>query len=493
MYRIVVSRFITHFSAANLQSHPGPFDGKSFKGRIAFSSDGNYNDEDDWGAFPVAIAILDAFGVVDKLVHVDYCNILAKNDPRFHREMSESVLGSAERYDISRSILFNCQTDLSGAIESIKNAINASSAENPLYYVLAGPMEVPFHGIEKSDPDKRKYVYCISHSRWNDGYTGSDQELHSHNKRDVIPSGINWIQVKDGNPNLAHPGGVGRKSKPEQWRLYHWLRNSSDPRLQWIFSRLEAEGRADISDSTMTYFLLTGDENADLGKLQSLLDDKKVPASMMPRKEVRIEAENFRTLENYTVENHNDRSASHRLSVRLTNMATGYIRTPFDQPYTADRALYDVDVRYFDEKPGRCQFALYVNGVQKGSAWQASKDSGEWTTHKVSDISIGSGDEIMVEVKTGSGEYGKLDYVQLNYKGSSSIPSKSSKSRFSATGPLDNPSALSGQVIVAGSNPGSIKEMFLRVGSKSGTQPCELSGPGTIFIQDIRMHLLATQ
>jgi hypothetical protein len=41
---------ITHFCESNLQSHPGPFDGKNFKGRIAFSSDGNYNDEDDWGA-----------------------------------------------------------------------------------------------------------------------------------------------------------------------------------------------------------------------------------------------------------------------------------------------------------------------------------------------------------------------------------------------------------------------------------------------------------
>jgi hypothetical protein len=460
---------ITHFCASNLQSHPGPFDEKNFKGRIAFSSDGNYNDEDDWGAFPVAIAILDAFGVVDKLVHVDYCNILAKNDPRFHREMSESVLGSAERYNIPRLILFDCQTDLGGAIESIKNAINASSADDPLYYVLAGPMEVPFRGIEESDPDKRKYVYCISHSRWNDGYSGSDQELHSHNKRDVIPSGINWIQVKDGNPNLARPGGVGRQSTPGQWRLYHWLRNSSDPRLRWIFTRLEAEGRADISDSTMTYFLLTGDENADLGKLKSLLDDKKAPAPMKPRREVRIEAENFRTLEDYTVENRNDRRASHRLSARLTNMSTGRIRTPLDQPYTADKALYDVEVRYFDEKAGRCRFGLYVNDVQKGSPWHASKDSGEWTTHTISDVTIGSGDEIMVEVKADPGEHGKLDYVQLNYKGSSSTSSASVKSRFSAGGPLDDPAALPGQVIVAGSNPGYLKY--------NGGGPVFLSGP----------------
>jgi hypothetical protein len=134
---------LVFFCASNLYPNSGPFDGKNFKGRIAFSSDGNYNDEDDWGAFPVAIAILDSFGVKDKLIHVDYNNILAWNDPRFYREMNESVLGSAKRYEISRSILFDCQKDLDGAIESIKNAINASSADNPLYYVLAGPMEVP--------------------------------------------------------------------------------------------------------------------------------------------------------------------------------------------------------------------------------------------------------------------------------------------------------------------------------------------------------------
>lgn len=414
------------FSSSNLYSNSGPFDGRNFKGRIAFSSDGNYNDEDDWGAFPVAVAMLDSFGVTDKLVHVDYSNILAKNDPRFYREMGESVLGSAKRYNISRSILFDCQKDLDGAIESIKDAINASSVDNPLYYILAGPMEVPFRGIEKSDPDKRKYVYCISHSGWNDGYTRNDQDLHNHNKRDVILSGINWVQVKDGNRNLAHSGGVGRKSTPEQWSLYHWLRDSSDSRLKWIFTRLEAEGRADISDSTMTYFLLTGDEDADLAKLESLLDDKKVPAPKDPRKYVRIEAENFRILDNYVVEHRNDRRASHRLSVRLARVAAGRIRTPFNQPYTIDSGRYDVDIRYFDEKDGRCRLSLHVNGVQKGSSWYASKDSEEWTTHTISDVAIRSGDEIMVEVRGNSGEYGKLDYVQLNNRNPGPVVSGSS-------------------------------------------------------------------
>jgi hypothetical protein len=466
---VCAASILIHFYALKLYPYSGPFDGNNFKGRIAFSSDGNYNDEDDWGAFPVAIAMLDSFGVADKLVHVDYSNILSKNDPRFYREMAESVLGSADRYNISRSILFDCQKDLDGAIESIKNAINVSSSENPLYYVLAGPMEVAFRGIEKSDPEKRKYVYCISHSRWNDGYTRDDQDLHNHNKRDVIPSGINWIQCKDGNRNLARPGGVGRKSSPEQWSSYYWLRDSSDSRLKWVFTRLEAEGRADISDSTMTYFLLTGDEDADLAKLENLLDDKKIPAPIEPRKYVRIEAENFRILDNYMVEHRNDRRASHRLSVRLASIATGRICTPFDQPYTVNSGHYDVDIRYFDEDDGQCRLALYVNDIQKGDFWYASKNNEEWSTYTVPDVQIKSGDEITLEVRGDSREYGKLDYVQLNYRGSQSSDSGSTSSAFSSSGPLDDPNALPGQVIVAGPNPGYLKY--------NGGGPVFLSGP----------------
>jgi len=454
------SALITHFCASHLHSYSGPFDGQNFKGRIAFSSDGNYNDEDDWGAFPVAIAILDAFGVTGKLAHVDYNNILAKNDPRFYKEMTESVLGSVERYNISRPILFDCQKDLDGAIESIKNAINASSADNPLYYVLAGPMEVPFLGIEKSDPAKRKFVYCISHSRWNDGYTSSDRNLHNHTKRDVIPSGIHWIQVKDGNPNLAHPGGVGRQSTPGQWRLYHWLRDSSDPRLQWIFTRLQAEGRADISDSTMTYFLLTGDEEATLPKLKSLLDDRNIPAPMAPRDSVRFEAENFLALDNFEVEQRNDRQASHRLSVRLADNARGRIRTQFNQPYTAESGRYDIDVRYFDAKEGPCRLQIMINGSRQGDAWSATKNNDGWTTRTIPNIAVRSGDEIEVRARGTDRGYTKLDYVQFNRK---DIPLNS------ASKDLDDPAALPGQVIVAGSHPGYLKY--------NGGGPVFLCGP----------------
>lgn len=446
----IIALFI-HLVAVGLYAHQGPYDGTSFKGRIAFSSDGNYNDEDDWGAFPTAMAILDAFGLTDKLVHVDYCNILKGNDPRFYKEMKTAVLGSAQRYKVPESILYDCQTDLDGAVESIKNAINASSAENPLYFVLAGPMEVPYLGIVKSDPEKRKYVYCISHNSWNDGYTRGEQHLHSHNKRDVIPSGINWIQCKDGNRRLAHPGGVGKRSTPEQWKLYHWLRDSKREDLRWLFKRLEAELRADISDSTMTYFLLTGDEELDLAKLERLLDGRKLPSVIKQRQIIRMEAENFRLLDGYQVARAG-RDVSKRLKVEL-KQAGGIARmvTRFDEIY-ARSARYDIGVRYMDRNTGQCAYTLYVDGKKQGHSWRADKDDNKWQTHIIEDVQVKDGAEIKVEVHGQGGETGELDYVELMYSGS-----LKSGTPFTATGPLDDPTALPGQVVVAGGKPGYLK------------------------------------
>ena len=59
-------------------------------------------------------------------------------------------------------------------------------------------MEVPFLGIQKSDPAKRQYVYCISHGRCNDGFSSAARhDFFTFNKRSVIESGIQWVQIQD--------------------------------------------------------------------------------------------------------------------------------------------------------------------------------------------------------------------------------------------------------------------------------------------------------
>ena len=417
------------------RSQAQPYGANGFQGRIALSHDGNFNDEDDWGAFPVVIAILDAVGVKDKLVHIEYNNIIQANDDRFEREMTASVQGAAERYSIPPSVLHNCRTDLNGAIVSIKNAINASSRGNPLYYVLAGPMDVPYRGILAADPAKRQYVYCVSHSSWNDGY--GKRRIEGRSKRDVIGLGVKWIQVKPGHL-LAYSGVSGTKSTPAQWALFHWMRDSSDQRLRWLFTRLEAEERCDVSDATMTYFLLTGDEQCDPKKLAALLDKRQKPETVMIRPTIRLEAENFTVLENCALVTVG-KQVSQNVIVRMSDAPKGRIRTEFQEIYAAQSGRYDVGVQYRDAGNGTAACGLRINGVSQGDAWKASVDDNAWKSHTVKGVFLSQGDGIEVEVQGDSKDRGELDFVQLTYVGP------------------DDPAAMPGQIIVDPANPRWLK------------------------------------
>ena len=220
----------------------------------------------------MALAILAEVGLQEKLVHFDYNCILPKPDSawerqaqaklaqladlhgvpgtteEWEREHAIGVLGAAERYGFREEVFFDCQQDLEGAVESIRRAIDASSADDPLYFILAGPMEVPYLGIERSDPEKRQYVYCISHNNWNDGYASGD--LVDHNKRDVIPLGVTWVQIRDQNP-LLMTNPYGRVPREEEWAPWHWMRDSADANVRFLWERLLVSARPDISDAGM--------------------------------------------------------------------------------------------------------------------------------------------------------------------------------------------------------------------------------------------------
>jgi hypothetical protein len=399
---------ITVMAATLASAGPGPLDGKSFQGRIAWSCDGNHNDEDDWAASAVALAIFAESGVKDRLVHYDYNNILPQTNPAWEKAHETSITGAIERYRYNRALFHDVRRDLDAAVNSIVRAINASSAENPLYFVLAGPMQVPFLGIEKSDPAKRKFVYCISHSRWNDGFASG--YAFPYNKRAVIPTGIRWVQIGDQNRRLA-TSPFGRPATDEEWAPWFWMRDSSVENVRFLWDRLRATTRADCSDAGMAYFLVSGDEEGDIAKLRDLLEKRRRPAPLDPRPYVRLEAENFLDLDNYVVEDSN-RQASHRLNVRLAGASKGRISGPFDQPYTAVQARYEAQVRYFPEASGACRYTLLVNGRRQGKSWQSAAGQ-EWQTETFPDITIRTDDTIAVESECEADGTGRLDYVHL--------------------------------------------------------------------------------
>jgi len=394
---------------ASVQAQTGPWVEGALRGRIALSHDGNFNDEDDWAAFPVVIALLDAYGVTDKLVHVDFNNIIQASDARFEKEMTASVLVAADRYGIRPSVLHNCRTDLEGAVRSIRDAVSASSAENPLYYLLAGPMDVPYRGILAADPAKRRHVYCLSHSVWNDGF--GKRRIQGRTKRDVIALGVHWIQVEPGD-RLQYPGTPGSKSTPENWARFQWLRDSHDERLQWAYTRLQAVGRCDVSDATITYAFLTGDEQCDPRKLEVLLDKHEKPKPLTIRPTIRLEAENFAVLENF-MPVYGPRQVSQRLFVRRNHSGKAMIRTSFHEIYAAQSGHCEVAIRYHDQANGGATFVLHVNSVPQGPSWKSPAGDGAWKTHTIHDVALRVGDEIAVEVQSDSREEGDLDYVEL--------------------------------------------------------------------------------
>jgi hypothetical protein len=129
------------------------------------------------------------------------------------------------------------------------------------------------------------------------------------------------------------------------------------------------------------------------------------------RKQVRLEAENFRYLEGCVLEDRKDKKASHQLNTKVSPGTTGRIRTTFDEPFTAPRARYDVEIRYLEEKGSSTRFAFFINGAGQGAPWEAKGEGRGWMSRTFHDVEISAGNEIRVDI---NGDPGRLDYVQLN-------------------------------------------------------------------------------
>ncbi|MBM3333999.1 hypothetical protein FJY63_04995, partial [Candidatus Sumerlaeota bacterium] len=197
---------------------------------------------------------------------------------------------------------------------------------------------------------------------------------------------------------------------------------------------------------------MTGDEQCNPEKLAALLDKKQKPKPVAIRPTIRLEAENFDSLENYSPISVG-RQASQNVSVRMSATLKGIVRTEFHEPYSAASGRYDVTVRYRDEKGGAATFALRINGTRQGESWRSSTNDDAWTTHTIKAVSLARGDMIEVEVTADGSARGELDFVQLNYLG------------------LDDPAAMPGQIIVDPAN-----RQWLKYNGQG--HPCFLFGAG---------------
>lgn len=238
--------------------------------RIAIDADGNFNDPDDWAASPAGLAMLAVAGKRGRLVHYSYNNSLGAtaNDRYFYNQMSHSIDRAVELYGFSRDVFFDAQTRLGAAIENLRQQIDRSSDRDRLVIIAKGPMELIHRALVRSSASRRAYVTVVSHSPWNNTRVWPPSMTKTW--RDVQQTGVRWQGIRDQNDLLYPRRRVAGQPPIPLWEPWSWMRDSRDYRLRFIYWRMQAAGKSDISDAGMVYYLLRNDQDASPAKLRQL-------------------------------------------------------------------------------------------------------------------------------------------------------------------------------------------------------------------------------
>lgn len=215
--------------------------------RIAISSDGNPDaDPDDIGATPITLAVLAKAGLQKNVVHYDFNNFMEyKPIPPSKNEMWRGAMGGQSRWNFDRSKFFDANQSPEAAIENLKNEINKSSSENPLFIIEAGPAELIYQAIKSADKEACEHITIVSHSGYNDYYKPRPW-LHNLNDIHALNTGLTYVKIPDQNAGLR---------THNDYAPWHWLRDHADPNLKWVYSRME-KGLPDVSDTGMVCWLI---------------------------------------------------------------------------------------------------------------------------------------------------------------------------------------------------------------------------------------------
>ena len=244
-------------------------------GRIAIVADGNSPDPDDLGGTAVSLALLRAAGLEDRLVHYSHCcdfvrgaRISARAERERHALMQSCCDVTARRWGGFDSLTFyDALWQKEATINDLRDAINASSANNPLWIVEAGEPDIIGFALDASEKEKHQYVKVITH------HPANDNAGDFYSWQQILNFGVEEVRIPDQNVKL--------KVRIEKW---DWARIHPDSRMQWIWIQgkiAEADdvvkfqkGKWDCSDAGMVYYWISG-ANVNNGKIQPEVYDIK--------------------------------------------------------------------------------------------------------------------------------------------------------------------------------------------------------------------------
>lgn len=230
-------------------------------GRIAMSADGNQHDEDDWASAPMALAILAHRNLQANLVHYDYNNHIWDSSEEHLENMTEGVQDGGKRFGFDMSRFFD-DTDtaqLAAGTENLVAEINASTEDDQLSILLAGPIETVWMALDAADPEARTHVECITHGDDSFNQTHAKDEHGGHDYEDLIDLGCERVEIPDQNSGLG----------PTDMDFWDFLEDSGDENWEWLYSRLDVVGNGDVSDAGMVFYVITGEEDGDRSDLKS--------------------------------------------------------------------------------------------------------------------------------------------------------------------------------------------------------------------------------
>lgn len=255
------------------------------KGRIVISSDGNEHDHDDWAATPLSLALLAAKGLQDKLVlytysdHIWWSNLDHPKSPQgmnAYEHMRESALTGKKMFEFKKTKFLCAVDNPEKAYNAMAKEINKSSAENPLYIIAAGPMQVVGEAINRANPEKRQFVTVISHSNWNNRHSDKinrgEPEHSGWTFAEMIEAfgcqnggNAKFVKISDQNGRKGYLGFNCAK------KHFDWIKTSKARHNKlykkgawdWLYSRIitctKNNGlNYDPSDAGMVVYFLTG-------------------------------------------------------------------------------------------------------------------------------------------------------------------------------------------------------------------------------------------
>lgn len=252
------------------------------KGRLAVVIDGNSPDPDDIGATPVMFALLQQTGLSDRLVHISHsCDldpfrnkakyqIDATNEARRQKILHHLSGKGIELFGPFNNLrnYYNCRVDQQGAMNDLVDAINASTAADPLWIIEAGEPDLIGYALQAADQSVTKHVHVVSH------HPANDDSGDYFTWQQILDFGVTEHQIGDQN--------VGLQTPISPW---DWAKNHPNPGNQFIWQMLAyaeqdgivpfQENKFDCSDAGMIYWWITG---ADKGgnKFSTAADMKEL-------------------------------------------------------------------------------------------------------------------------------------------------------------------------------------------------------------------------